>query len=174
MGLVKKTQDQVQIKVELSQGVMDTYVMAIANKKVVGKMFKELTDLKQYCINVTKADEKYNLPTGFSVLSEIPEATSAIIDSRIIAVLNKYSQIFESIHISDQYSGPIVQDDGSQQMIKQEVKRMLIVTYNFSEKTDIDDLRQLMQLVIYLIEKLKRFKLSREVRIFRIFKNVFS
>lgn len=162
MGLLKKTQDQVQIKVELSPGVMDSYVMAIASKKSA-KMFKDLTDLKQYCINVTKADEKYNLPNGFTVLSEIPEATSAIIDSRIIAVLNKYSQIVDSIHISDQYSGAALQEDTSQQATKQEVKKMLIVTYNFSEKTDMDDLRQLMQLVIYLIEKLKRFKLSREV-----------
>lgn len=164
MGLLKKTQDQVQIKVELSAGVMDSYVMALANKKAVSKMFKELTDLKQFCINVTKADEKYNLPSGFSVLSEIPEATSAIVDSRIIAVLNKYSQLVESIHISDQYSGPVLQEDASQQAVKGDVKRMLIVTYNFTEKTDMDDLRQLMQLVIYLIEKLKRFKLSREVR----------
>lgn len=163
MGLVKKTQDQVQIKVELSPGVMDTYVMAIASKKSVGKLFKELSDLKQYCINVTKADEKYNLPSGFSVLSEIPEATAAVIDSRIIAVLTKFSQTFESIHISDQYTGPIIQEDTSQQTVKMDVKRMLIVTYNFSEKTDMEDLRQLMQLVIYLIEKLKRFKLSREV-----------
>lgn len=166
MGLVKKVQDQVQIKVELSEGVMDSFVMAICNKKSVGRMFKEITDLKQYCVNVTKPDEKYNLPsTGFSVLSEIHEATQAMIDSRIIAVLNKYSQLIESIHISDQYSGPVLQDQDTQQMVKPDVKRMLIVTYVFTDKTDMEDLRQLMQLVIYLIEKLKRFKLSREVSI---------
>lgn len=163
MGMVKKVQDQVQIKVELSSGVMDTFVMAICNKKSVAKMFKELSDLKQYCINVTKPDEKYNLPNGFSILSEINEATAAVIDSRIIAVLNKYSQLIESIHISDQFSGPVLQDQDSQQMAKPDTKRMLIVTYNFSDKTDMEDLTQLMQLVTYLIDKLKRFKLSREV-----------
>ncbi len=162
MGLLKKTQDQVQIRVELSPGVMDSFVMAIASKKSVGRLFKELTDLKQFCINVTKADERYNLPAGFSVLSELPEATAAIIDSRIIAVLNKSNQLIDSIHISDQYSGPVLQEE--QQAVKSETKKMLIVTYFFSEKTDMEDLRQLMQLVIYLIEKLKRFKLSREVR----------
>lgn len=163
MGLVKKVQDQVQIKVELSSGVMDTFVMAIASKKSVGKMFKELSDLKQYCINVTKPDEKYNLPNGFSILSEINEASAAVIDSRIIAVLNKYSQLIDSIHISDQFSGPVLQDQDTQQIAKPETKRMLIVTYVFTDKTDMEDLQQLMQLVIYLIDKLKRFKLSREV-----------
>lgn len=163
MGLVKKVQDQVQIKVELSSGVMDTFVMAICSKKSVGKMFKELSDLKQYCINVTKPDEKYNLPNGFSILSEINEATAAVMDSRIIAVLNKYSQLIDSIHISDQFSGPVLQDQDTQQTAKPETKKMLIVTYVFTDKTDMEDLRQLMQLVIYLIEKLKRFKLSREV-----------
>lgn len=163
MGLLKKTQDQVQIKVELSNGVMDSYVMAVASKKSVGKMFKELTDLKQFCINVTKPDGKYDLPQGFSVLSEIPEATSAMIDSRITTMLCKYNQIIDSIHISDQYSGPVLQEDASQQVAKTDAKKMIIVTYFFSEKTAMDDLRQLMQLVIYLIEKVKRFKLSREV-----------
>lgn len=169
MGLAKKVQDQVQIRVELSQGVMDSFVMAIASKKSVAKNFKDLTDLKQYCINVTKADEKYNLPTGFSVLSEIPEATAAMIDSRVIAVLNKYNQMIDCIHISDQYSGAVLQDqDTQQQMVKPETKKMLIVTYFFSDKSDMEDLRQLMQLVIYLIEKLKRFKLSREVSLINL------
>jgi HD superfamily phosphohydrolase len=39
---------------------------------------------------------------------------------------------------------------------------MLIVNYFLPDKVDMDDMRPLLQLVIYLVEKLKKFKLSRE------------
>lgn len=162
MGLLKKVPDQVQIRVELSKDSMDTFVMAVCSKKSATKLFKDMADLKQYCINVVKADEKYNIPSGFSLLSEIGEATTAILDSRLTAILSKYSQSIESIHISDQYSGLTVQDQDPQQA-KPETKKVLILTYCFSEKTDMEELKPLMQLVIYLVEKLKRFRLSREV-----------
>jgi len=119
---------------------------------------------KQFCISVAKADEKYNLPVGYSLLSEMPEASSGILDSRVIQILNKYNQIIESIHISDQFSG--IQDQEGQQATaaKPETKRMIIVTYSIPEKTEMEDMRPLLQLVIYLIDKMKRFKLSREAR----------
>jgi hypothetical protein len=166
MSLLKKVSDQVQIKVEMSKDSMDSFVFAVCNKKSGIRLFKDMTDLKQYCINVMKADEKFNLPEGFSLLSEIAEASSGMLDSRLLAMLSKYSTMIESIHISDQYSGIAVQDQDAQQAAKPETKKVLILTYNFSEKTDMNDLKQLMQLVIYLIEKLKRFKLSREVAYF--------
>lgn len=159
----KKNTDQAQIKVELSKDSMDTFVMAICSKKSASRLFKELTDLKQFCVSVAKSEDKYNLPNGFSVLSEIAESTSAIIDSRLLAILSKYSNSIESIHISDQYSGLAIQDQDTQQAVKTETKKMLIVTYTFTDKTDMEELKPIMQLVIYLIEKLKRYKLSREV-----------
>lgn len=159
----KKNADQAQIKVELSKDSMDTFVMAICSKKSASRLFKELTDLKQFCVSVAKSEDKYNLPNGFSVLSEIAESTSAIIDSRLLAILTKYSTSIESIHISDQYSGLAIQDQDTQQAVKPETKKMLIVTYTFTDKTDMEELKPIMQLVIYLIEKLKRYKLSREV-----------
>jgi len=138
--------------------------MAICSKKSASRLFKELTDLKQFCVSVNKADEKYSVPSGYSVLSEIAESTSAIInDSRLLAILSKYSNSIESIHISDQYSGLAIQDQDTQQAVKPEIKKMIIVTYTFTDKTDMEELKPIMQLVIYLIEKLKRYKLSREV-----------
>lgn len=38
-------------------------------------------------------------------MSEIGEATSATLDSKIIAILNKYPDFVDYIHFSDQYSG---------------------------------------------------------------------
>ena len=39
-------------------------------------------------------------------MSEIGEVTSAMLDSKILAVLNKYNNLVEYIHFSDQFSGP--------------------------------------------------------------------
>lgn len=44
-GIIKKSQDQVQIKVEMSKDSMDTFVMALYSKKSATKMFKDLADL---------------------------------------------------------------------------------------------------------------------------------
>lgn len=162
-GIIRKTQDQVQIKVELSKDIMDNFVLAICSKKSGTKMFKELTDLKQYCVSVGKSDEKFNIPSNFCVYSEIAEAASAIIDSRLVAMLNKYSNIIDSIHISDQFSGSL-QEEGQQNLKLPETKRMLIINFIMPKKTEMEEMRPLLQLVIYLIDKLKRFRLSREAK----------
>lgn len=39
------------------------------------------------------------------VMSEIQEATSAVLDTRVVTAINKYAAMIESIHVSDQYSG---------------------------------------------------------------------
>lgn len=99
------------------------------------------------------------------MLSEIPEASAAILDSRLLAMLNKYPNI-ESIHISDVFTGP--QDTEQQQLKQPETKKMLIVSFFIPEKSDMEEMHQLLQLVIYLIEKLKRYRLSREVSVLSI------
>lgn len=117
-------------------------------------------------MSVAKADEKYNLPTGFSVLSEIQEASSAVLDARVVAMLHKYSDIIESIHISDQFTGPQPAEQAEASMKPAETKKMITVSFFINEKTgNMEDFKPLVQLVIYLIDKLKRFKLSREVNL---------
>lgn len=103
------------------------------------------------------------MPIGFSVLSEIPEATSAMLDSRILSALNKYGHLIDYIHISDQYNGIIQQEDPSN--LKQpEVKRMLMAGFNLpTTKDEIEETVALRVLVFYLLERLKRFHLSKEV-----------
>jgi hypothetical protein len=68
------------------------------------------------------------------------------------------------IHISDQWSQAQVEENGTTPLTKPETKKMLIVSYFLPEKVDMDDMRPLLQLVIYLVEKLKKFKLSREAK----------
>jgi len=73
------------------------------------------------------------VPSGFNVLSELPEATAAMLDSRIITALAKFSNLIDYIHISDQYTGSIQQDNPT--TLKQpEVKRMLMTGFNLPKK----------------------------------------
>lgn len=70
-------------------------------------------------------------------------------------MLTKYSNIIESIHISDQFSGnspPPEQTEAS--MKAPETKKMVTVSFFISEKTVMEDQKICLQLVIYLIGKL--------------------
>jgi len=44
-GLMRPQLDQAHIKIELSRGLMDTFVFAVGTKKTITKVFKEYTDL---------------------------------------------------------------------------------------------------------------------------------
>lgn len=160
-GLMRPQQDQIHIKVEISKDSMDSFVFSVGSKKTVTKFFKELADLNKYCILVNKPEDRFNLPSGFSVLSEIPEATSALLESRVVAVLSKYQNFIDYIHISDQFSGPIQQDDPNN--LKQpEVKRMLMAGFNLPKNCDMESVKPLLVLVFYIMEKLRSYRLSKD------------
>lgn len=112
MMVGSKVKDQVIIEAEISKDCMDGFVFAVCSKKSALKMSKECSDLvnslesfstkhldillslqKQYCISLPK--DKYNTPAGFSVFSEISEATNFILDSRVLAILNKFGDLFD-------------------------------------------------------------------------------
>ncbi|XP_059619364.1 PAT complex subunit CCDC47 [Phlebotomus argentipes] len=160
-GLLRPNQDQVHVKIEMSRDVMDTFVFCVATKKTATKMFKEQSDLSKFCTLVNKSEDKYKVPLGFCVLSELPEASSGVLDSRLIAALNKYAPLIEYIHVSDQFCGVVQQEDPAN--LKQpEVKRMLMAGFNLPPNIDMETAKPLLVLVFYLMERLKRFRLSKE------------
>lgn len=110
---------------------------------------------------VNKPEDKYKVPSGFSVLSEIPEASAAMLDSRIVSALNKFGHLIDYIHITDQFTGAVQQEDPNQ--LKQpEVKRMLMAGFNLPPSSDMEAAQPLLVLVFYILERLKRFRLSKE------------
>lgn len=102
------------------------------------------------------------MPTGFSVLSEIPEATSAILENRVITALSKYQQYIDYIHVSDQFSGPVQQDDANNLKLP-ETKPVLMAGFNLPKDGDMDTVKPLLILVFYLMERLKVQRISKEV-----------
>ncbi|XP_031619330.1 coiled-coil domain-containing protein 47 [Contarinia nasturtii] len=160
--IMKPSQDQLHIKIELSSDIMDPFVFCVATKKTASKFFKEMYDLSKFCILVNNPETKYNVPTGMSVLSEIPEASSAMLDSRVTAMMSKYGHLIDYIYVSDQYNGVISQEDQSQQLKMPDVKKQLSLGFNLPNANDMESTKPLMVLVFYLLEKIKRYRLSKE------------
>lgn len=79
----------------------------------------------------------------------------------MIAALEKYNNFIEYIHISDQFCGFVQQDDPNQ-LRQQEVKRILNCGFNIPQNIGIESSKPLLILTFYLMERLKRFHLSKE------------
>merc|ERR1712110_318037 len=133
----------------------------------------EMSDIMTFCPEKRPAQEKHGLPSNSSyfIMSEIPEVTSAMLtDSKLMAMLNKYPDAIDSIHFSDQYTGVKPPEDQTPAELP-EGKKVLIFTFNMTgikEKQSIDDsteaMKPLMLLVLYFIDKVKRFRLTREAK----------
>merc|ERR1711981_728735 len=132
-----------------------------------------MADIMTFCPEKRPAQEKYGLPSNSNlfIMSEIPEVTAAVLsDSKLLAMLNKYPEAIDSIHLSDQYTGVKPPEDQGPAELP-EGKKVLIFTFNISglkDKMSIDDsvetMKPLMLLVLYFIDKVKRFRLSREAK----------
>ncbi|XP_046752759.1 PAT complex subunit CCDC47 [Diprion similis] len=164
--LVRPQNDQVHFNIELPKDDIDTFVLAIAAKRTATHLVRDMADVCVYCPE-KRPGEKFGLPVGFYVMSEIAEAASAILDTRVLQAFTKYAPYIDYIHISDQFSGPKQQEDASQ-LNMPEVKRVLLVGLNINIKGRTstpeaqEQMRPLLQLTFYLLDKLRRFKLSKE------------
>jgi hypothetical protein len=99
---MKPAHDQVQIRVNMNQEDMDTFVFCLAGKKATGaKLAKEMSDIATFCPEKRSA-EKYGVPSKFVLMSEVAEVSAGMLDSKMVAILNKYPDAVESIHFSDQ------------------------------------------------------------------------
>ncbi|CAG9767081.1 unnamed protein product [Ceutorhynchus assimilis] len=166
-NLMKPSVDQVHITVRMSKEDMDNFVFAAAIKKTALQITKDLQDISIYSPE-RKAGEKFNLPASFQVMSEIGEATSAMLDSKIIAILNKYPEYVDYIHFSDQFSGMKLTDDINPNPNKMpDVEKVLRFGFNLQTKgvpleETLTRLKPLMSMVFYCMDKVKRYRLSRE------------
>uniref|UniRef100_A0A0N4X5Q0 PAT complex subunit CCDC47 n=1 Tax=Haemonchus placei TaxID=6290 RepID=A0A0N4X5Q0_HAEPC len=66
--------------------------------------YKEMLDLSTYTVE-KKNTSQFGLPASFALYAEQSEATYAIFEPGVVAILKKYEKAIEHVHISDQYSG---------------------------------------------------------------------
>nr|CAG4641816.1 EOG090X08PA [Eurycercus lamellatus] len=166
-SLFRPQPDQVHVKVFMNENDMDTYVMCLANKKAATRLSREMADISVYCPERKSAVDKFGLPANFVLMSEIGEAATSLLDTRVCSLVNKIPEVIESVHFSDQYSGPKQAEESTPSKMP-DSKKMLIFTYNLLMKNGksiaeaVENTRAALQLTFYCMERVKRFRLSKE------------
>lgn len=161
---IKPACDQIQIRVDMSSEDMDNFIFAVASKKTSLKLSKEIYDINTYCPE-RRAAEKYGIQGSYFVMSEVGEIASSMLDAKLVSMFKKYPNVIDTIHFSDQYSGPKPTED-QQPMELPQGKKVLIFVFNLIDitQTAIEDTAPLLHLVFYCIDKIKKYKLSRDAK----------
>merc|ERR1711983_115853 len=87
-------------------------------------------------------------------------------DAKLVSMFKKFPDAIDTIHFSDQYTGPKPGED-QQPLELPQGKHVLIFVFNIMTGKDksldeaIEETKPLMQLVFYCLDKVKRYKLSR-------------
>lgn len=164
-GMMRPSVDQIHVKVLMNKEDMDSFVFCVASKKTALHYSKEMADISVYCPE-RKPGEKYNIPSSFQVMSEIPEG--GILDSKITSVLNKYTELIDYIHFSDQYSGLKLTEETAPTKLP-DTEKVLRFGFNIPIKGKpldeaMEHIKPLFIMVFYIIEKIKRYRLSKEIK----------
>ncbi|ESO06377.1 hypothetical protein HELRODRAFT_64064 [Helobdella robusta] len=160
--------DQIFVKVIMDDSDMDNFVFCLSHKRSITKLQKDHADLSNFCPE-KKSCEKFLIPSHFQMLSECSEVTAFILDSKVTAVLKKYEGAVEYLHFSDQYAGVKQPEDSTTTKVP-ETQKVLIFCFNvtdsgFTSPKDMDHMKPLLQMVFYCMDKIKRFRLSKEAKL---------
>ncbi|KIH64872.1 hypothetical protein ANCDUO_04813 [Ancylostoma duodenale] len=180
-------------QLELDPGELDSFVMVFGQKKAVVKQYKDMLDLSTYTVE-KKTTSQFGLPPrcnlglfSFALYTEQVEATYAIFEPGVSAILRKYEKAVEYVHISDQYSGPKPPEyvafylfffifflhnllelnyrfRGETYTRLPEVVRLVQFSLNLDECRDKDAQAELLQLMFYIVDKVRKFRLSKEAK----------
>uniref|UniRef100_A0AAX7VW54 PAT complex subunit CCDC47 n=1 Tax=Astatotilapia calliptera TaxID=8154 RepID=A0AAX7VW54_ASTCA len=98
---------------------------------------------------------------------EMGEVTDGVMDNKMVHYITNHADKIESIHFSDQFSGPKIMQEEGQPLKLPETKKTLLFTFNVpgmgnTSPKDMDALLPLMNMVIYSIDKVKKLRLNRE------------
>jgi len=167
-NLMKPAHDQIHVRVDMSPEDMDSFIFCIASKKSSLRLSKEMNDLATYCPERRAAD-KFEIAGSYFIMSEVAEVASAMLDAKLVSMFKKFPDAIDTIHFSDQYTGPKPADD-QQPLELPQGNKVLIFVFNLlhgktkSLEEAIEESKPLMQLVFYCLDKVKRYKLSREAK----------
>ncbi|UJR27130.1 hypothetical protein I4U23_008429 [Adineta vaga] len=112
-AMIKSTNDMIIYTADYSKDEMETFVFCLAKKRCAAKLHRDMNDLSQFCSERKNADKR-GLNGNYQILNEIGEVSNAIIDNRLLDFVEKFPDVLEYIHISDQYTGMKIQNDSQQ------------------------------------------------------------
>lgn len=163
---MKPGMDKVSISITLED--MDPFVLAFGNKKSIMNLQKNMQDLAYYCTDKAKSADKYDLPPNMVVVSELGEVVNAVLDSKVKTVIRSNEDLFDSLHVSDQFSGPKPMDQEEQPTKRPETIKTLNLVFNFPGKgknplpSEVPKMLPLMKMALYLADKVRKLRLSKE------------
>ncbi|VDP92386.1 unnamed protein product [Echinostoma caproni] len=97
--------DTVVAKVIMEDAEMDGWVMAVGRKRRVQILAKDHQDLAFFCPD-KRGQRHPGLPESFTVLNEIPEAMTSMLNAPVCKFLTDNEERIEYLFFSDQYTGP--------------------------------------------------------------------
>ncbi|CAJ0954163.1 unnamed protein product, partial [Mesorhabditis belari] len=165
IGLFSPQTDKITFKFDFDQNEIDSWVLAVGQKKHVAKQHKELADLSTYA-SEKKSGSFQGLPASWGLFSELNEAALGVLDPGVLTLLRKYEQRIHSIHITDQFCGQKLAEGETYTRLP-DVSRVAIFSFELRDGNDEvheeDD--ELISLMFYLLDKARRFRLSREGKV---------
>ncbi|XP_039258594.2 PAT complex subunit CCDC47-like [Styela clava] len=162
---MKPGKDQVSISITLED--MDPFVLVVGNKKSIANLQKNMQDVVYYCIDKMRPADKYDLPDNMCIASELWGEVANILDVKVRKIIKENEQFFDYLHISDQFSGPKPMDQEEQPDKPKTTKQLTVVLNMHCEgrnplQADIVKMLPLMKMTLYLADKIRRFRLSKE------------
>lgn len=88
-AMIKSINDTLVYTIDFNKEDMETFVFCLARKRAAAKLHRDMTDLSQFCAERKNVDKK-NLTGTFQTLSEIGEASSAMVDQRVVDFMERY------------------------------------------------------------------------------------
>ncbi|CAB4011539.1 coiled-coil domain-containing 47-like, partial [Paramuricea clavata] len=168
--MFKPTSDKMVATVYMSDEDMDNFVFAIYPKRTAGRMQKELQDLSFFCPE-RRPGEKVGLPSTYSVISESAEILS-LLSVTVTKLITDKSDLFESLHFSDQYAGYKKNPDEAEnpeEIKPPKARKVLIFTFNLPGKGKtkyayMEMCKPLINVIFHFMDKVKKFKLSKDAK----------
>ncbi|XP_008569375.1 PREDICTED: coiled-coil domain-containing protein 47 isoform X2 [Galeopterus variegatus] len=132
---------------------------------VLARMMRPVSDQVQ--IKVTMNDEDMDTYVFAVGTRKALVRLQKEMQDLMVHFLTHYADKIESIHFSDQFSGPKIMQEEGQPLKLPDTKRTLLFTFNVpgsgnTYPKDMEALLPLMNMVIYSIDKAKKFRLNRE------------
>ncbi|CEF64991.1 Protein of unknown function DUF1682 family-containing protein [Strongyloides ratti] len=153
--------DKVIMKTDLIKGEIEPIIFCIGNRKSVAKQVKESEDLNTFTSD-RKYSDRFGLSKNFAIFTELNEVIQNLMDNNMCEYLKKYEKYIDYIHVSDQYTGPALQE-GEVYTKMPEAEVICTISLNIIDQiNDIELTNEIMSFAFNVIEKVKKLKLSRE------------
>ncbi|KAL6501286.1 hypothetical protein OROHE_024933 [Orobanche hederae] len=156
-NMVVPCKDEITFEVYMNDDAMDHVVFALARKKLVKTMQKEMRDLQRFAGLINPPNGRKWATEELHVVSESKEVAGDLITDVVLdqvfgeKAFGQFGKGFISMHFSDQHLGS--------------AKKMLVFKFALPDANNMDEITRLVALVPYYIDLIGKYKLSSHARI---------